>query len=145
MYSFSLLVNSFSLEYLATAMKNIATVTESSLITAEVISSYEWILEEIQHLTPDSCQPDIDGDNHALSPLDLDTQNYDGQNPFVSYIKYHLPASTHGQTSTDNIKNQLKTLHFIDRVMAIWIPTCPFWTGLLLGKRAKQLLTTFHM
>ena len=145
MYSFSLLVNSFSLEYLVTVMKNIATVTESSHITAQVISSYEWILGEIKHLTPDSYEPDSDADNHALSPLDLDTINCDGQNPFLSYVKKHLPASTDCQTSTDKIKNQLKTPHFIDKIMALWIPTCPFWTGLLLGKRAKQLPITFYM
>lgn len=133
MHSFSLLVNSFTLEYITKALTNLRAVLCSPYITNQVKAAYKWLCGEINTIGQSA------GSEESISELESDEES-DVQefsstvtlSPFSEYFQNKLEKEALAIPTSGDI-NPLYAAEVFSIIIKKWVATCPFWSHLLQG------------
>ena len=136
MFSFSLLVNSFTLEYLLTTLGHIHVVTTTSTITPVVHQINVTFSLDLQH--KDITADVEEGGSSEDSSYSTQSQHEEwigaSQNSFTIHVQRYLDTiKLMSQSVRGTHSNNLYAPGFTNQIVNKWIPTCPFWSCILLG------------
>ena len=138
MYSFSLLLNSSTIENLLCHLFSIKALFDSSHVDEQVTQAHSRLCKAFENLGVHDkidSNDDNDDDNDFVDASEIweDKQEFIvDSKPFGRYFEERL--KTIGCCRDDTCPpNQWYTPKFMETLMKNWLPTCPLWTSLLRG------------
>ena len=134
MYSFSLLVNSSTMEEILLHLSSIKVLFHSEYIDEKVNIAYRTLQQAFTELGVKEVADDEELPDEDTWAVGEELERESEPKPFGRYFEERLKlVKTCCDQVSDNPRNPFCKPRFVDIIVHKWLPTCPLWTSLLRG------------